>query len=65
MHLYFVDNRTYYCKCTATDVIRILTKWAEDVQVDYLTNTDGNTQLSSKKNCSPKEQLTNSENPRI
>lgn len=47
--LYFVDNRTYNCKCTATVVIHILTKWAEDVQVDYLTNTDGNTWLSSKK----------------
>lgn len=46
--LYFADNRTYNYKCAATDVIHILTKWVEDVQADYLINTNVNTWLSKK-----------------
>lgn len=46
MDLHFADNRTYNYKCSATDVIHIGTNQVEDVQVDYLTNTDGNTWLS-------------------
>jgi len=46
--LYFANNRWYNYKFPATDVIHILTKWAEEVQEVYLTNTDGDTRFSRK-----------------